>query len=83
MIDLIDLGIPIAIIASIVALYGVYLFNQKRDYTGSRDVWFWSNSLFVAYFAGRVLHLWNGSLGDAVMGVYFGTMWWSNWRGMK
>lgn len=79
---MIDPGFILAISASIVALWGVWLFNQKRDYTGARGVWFYSNSLFVIYFAGKVLQLWNGILGDAAMGSYFLLMWWSNFRGM-
>lgn len=79
---MIDIGFILAIAASVIALYGVYQFNQRRDYTQARAVWFWSNSLFVAYFAGRVLMLWDGVLGDAAMLAYFFLMWWSNWRGM-
>lgn len=31
---MIDYGFLISLLASIVALWGVYLFNQKKDYTG-------------------------------------------------
>lgn len=79
---MLDIGFALAISASIVALWGVWLFNQRRDYTGARGVWFWSNSLFALYFAGRVAGLWDGVLGDAAMLVYFALMWWSNWRGL-
>jgi hypothetical protein len=79
---MIDLGLPLALIASLIALYGVYLFNQVKDHIGARAVWFWSNSIFVAYFVGRSLQWWDGGLGDAVMATYFFAMWWSNWRGM-
>ena len=61
----------LALAASVVALWGVYLFNQRCDYTGARGVWFWSNTLFVIYFAGRCAALWDGGLGDAVMALYF------------
>jgi hypothetical protein len=77
-----DLGFLIAIAASIVALYGVWLFNQRRDYTGARCVWMFSNVAFTVYFVGRVLQLWNGSLGDVAMLVYFAAMTASNLWGM-
>jgi len=79
---MIDLGFLIAIAASIVALYGVWLFNQRRDYTGARCVWMFSNVAFTVYFAGRVLHWWNGGLGDVAMLVYFAAMTASNLWGM-
>jgi hypothetical protein len=78
----ITIGFPLALVASIIALYGVYLFNQVKDHTGARAVWFWSNSIFVLYFVGRSLLWWDGVLGDAAMALYFALMWWSNWRGM-
>ena len=80
---MIDIGFVIAISASVIALYGVYQFNQVRDYTKSRSVWFWSNSLFVAYFLGRITGWWDGILGDAAMMGYFALMWISNFQGMK
>lgn len=80
---MIDIGFLISLAASVVALWGVWLFNQRRDYTGARAVWFWSNTAFVVYFAGRCLDFWNGGLGDFVMSVYFALMWASNWWGMK
>jgi hypothetical protein len=73
-----DLGFLIAISASVVALYGVWLFNQRRDYTGARQVWMFSNVMFTAYFFGRVMAYWNGSLGDLAMLVYFAAMTASN-----
>lgn len=79
---MIDIGFPIALLSSIVALIGVWQFNQKRDYTGARATWFWSNTGFVIYFVGRCFALWDGVLGDVAMAVYFALMWWSNWRGM-
>ena len=77
-----DLGFLIAISASVVALYGVWLFNQRRDYTGARQVWMFSNVMFTAYFFGRVMTYWNGSLGDLAMLVYFAAMTASNVWGM-
>ena len=77
-----DFGFILAIAASIVALYGVWLFNQRRDYTGARTVWMFSNVAFTAYFAGRVLLWWNGGLGDVAMLVYFAAMTASNLWGM-
>ena len=79
---MIDIGFLISLVSSIVALIGVWQFNQRQDYTGARSTWFYSNTGFVLYFAGRCAGLWDGGLGDAVMAVYFGLMWWSNWRGM-
>lgn len=79
---MITIGFVLALAASIVALYGVYLFNQVGDTTGARAVWFWSNSIFVLYFFGRCLSWWDGVLGDAAMTIYFALMWWSNWEGM-
>jgi len=78
-----DIGLVIALAASVIALYGVYQFNQICDYTRARSVWFWSNSLFVAYFIGRIAGLWDGILGDAAMMGYFAMMWISNFQGMK
>lgn len=77
-----DLGLPLTLASSIVALWGVYLFNQRKDYTGARAVWFWSNTGFVIYFSGRCLGAWNGGFSDAVMAIYFALMWWSNVKGM-
>jgi hypothetical protein len=79
---MIDIGFILSLISSVIALYGVWLFNQRRDYTGARGIWFWSNTGFVLYFAGRVAGFYDGGLGDGVMCVYFGLMWYSNWRGM-
>ena len=79
---MIDIGLILALLASCIALYGVYLFNQRRDYTAANVWWgFGSNPLFVIYFAGRVLHWWNGSLGDIAMLVYFALMTASSWCG--
>ena len=78
-----DIGLIISLVSSLIALYGVYQFNQQRDYTGSRMTWFWSNSGFVLYFAGRVAGFWDGGLGDFVMFLYFALMWGSNTWGMK
>lgn len=78
----IDYGFIIALVASIIALYGVYQFNQLKDYTGSRTTWFWSNTLFVILFTGRSVGLVDGGLTDALMAGYFLCMWWSNWKGM-
>ena len=77
-----DIGFILAIAASIVALYGVWLFNQRRDYTGARTVWMFSNVAFTAYFAGRVLLWWNGGLGDVAMLGYFAAMTASNLWGL-
>lgn len=79
---MIDIGFLIAIAASVVALYGVWLFNQRQDYTGARTVWMFSNVAFTIYFLGRVLHWWNGGLGDVAMLGYFGAMTASNLWGM-
>lgn len=79
---MIDLGLPIALSASIIALWGVWLFNQRRDYTRARGVWTWSNTMFVLYFFGRILGWWNGVLGDVAMLAYFLGMWASNLNGM-
>jgi hypothetical protein len=78
-----NLGFFIALTSSLVALYGVWLFNQKRDYTGARVVWMVSNPLFTLYFIGRVLVLWDGGLGDGAMIAYFAGMTMSNLWGMK
>ncbi len=80
---MIDIGFPLALASSIVALYGVWQFNQKRDYTGARATWFYSNAGFVIYFVLRSFGFVDGGLSDAVMAGYFALMWWSNWRGMK
>ena len=77
-----DYGVIIAIAASAVALYGVWLFNQRRDYIGARTTWMFSNIAFTIYFFGRVMLWWNGGLGDMAMLVYFGSMTISNLWGM-
>jgi len=79
----IDYGFLISLIASLIALWGVYLFNQRKDYTGARVVWFFSNTLFVVFFAGRVFGWYNGGLSDVMMMLYFAMMWVSNVWGMK
>lgn len=79
---MIDYGFALAILASIIALIGVYQFNQQKNYVGARTTWFWSNTLFVLYFAGRIAGLWDGGLGDVVMWLYFVCMWTSNAMGM-
>jgi hypothetical protein len=80
---LIDIGFPVAVLASCITLYGVYLFNQVGDFRKARGIWFYSNTLFVIYFTGRCLTWWDGGLGDAMMALYFVMMWISNWAGMK
>ena len=79
---MIDPGFLISLAASVIALYGVYLFNQRRDYTGARVTWMVSNPLFTVYCIGRLLGAWNGGLSDAMMAVYFGAMTASNLWGM-
>ena len=79
---MIDIGLLIATTASIIALYGVWLFNQRGDYTGARCVWMVSNPMFALYFFGRVFLWWDGGLGDAAMFVYSALMALSNFRGM-
>ena len=81
MIDL-DLGFLIALTASIIALYGVWLFNQRKDYTGARCVWMASNPLFALYFLGRILVWWDGGLGDVAMFTYSAVMALSSFKGM-
>ena len=77
-----DIGLILATAASIIALVGVYLFNQKKNYLAANIVWgFGSNPLFVLYFFGRVMHWWNGGLGDVAMLVYFSLMMGSSWLG--
>lgn len=79
---MIDFGFMIALFASAIALIGVYQFNQQKDYCGARVTWFYSNSLFVVLFVGRTIGWLNGGLTDALMAIYFGAMWWSNWKGL-
>lgn len=78
-----DLGFIIALIATIIALFGVYEFNQLNDSVSARRTWFWSNCLFVVYFAGRCLSLWDGLLGDLAMLAYFAVMLASNIDGIR
>ena len=80
---IIDYGFLLSLIASIIALYGVYQFNQLKDYTGARHTWFWSNTGFVVVFACRVLGYTDGGLSDVMMMLYFLMMWVSNTVGMK
>jgi len=80
---MIDYGFILSLVASLIALWGVYLFNQKKDYTGARVVWFFSNALFVLFFMGRCLCWFNGGLSDFTMTIYFSMMFISNIRGMK
>ena len=77
-----DIGVIISALSSIVALIGVYQFNQQNDPLKAQQTWFWSNSGFVLYFAGRCLTLWDGGLGDVVMLTYFFLMWASNALGL-
>lgn len=77
-----DIGFPIALTASILALYGVYLFNQRKDYTGARIIWMITNPVFTMYFIGRLVGFWDGGLGDMMMAVYFGAMTVSNLKGL-
>lgn len=79
---MIDIGFIIALIASVIALFGVYQFNQQQDYTGARVTWFYSNSLFVVLFAGRTIGVLDGGFTDALMAIYFAVMWWSNMKGL-
>jgi hypothetical protein len=76
------LGLLLAAVGSIVALYGVWLFNQRRDYTGARCVWMFSNIMFTIYFWGRVMQWWDGGLGDVAMFGYFAAMTASNLWGL-
>lgn len=79
---MIDIGFLIATSASIIALYGVYQFNQRKDYTGARLTWAVSNPLFLLYFMGRIFTLWNGGLGDWATAAYFAGMTVSNYWGL-
>jgi hypothetical protein len=79
---MIDFGFILALTASTIALYGVWLFNQRKDYTGARITWMFSNIAFTAYFLGRVLLWWNGGLGDWAMLGYFAAMTASNLWGL-
>jgi hypothetical protein len=78
---MIDIGFIIALAASIVALYGVWLFNQRKDYTGARVVWGISNPMFALYFFGRIVGFWDGGLGDVAMCTYSVLMAISNYMG--
>ena len=79
---MVDIGFLITLSASCIALYGVWLFNQRHDYTGARTVWMISNPLFTLYFFGRVLSFWDGGFGDGAMTIYFLCMTVSNLKGM-
>jgi hypothetical protein len=69
---MIDLGLFLVIIASVITLYGVHSFNQSLDPDRARHVWALSNPIFSLYFIGRVAGWWDGGLSDAVMaGIYF------------
>jgi hypothetical protein len=80
---IIDIGLLISFTVSVASLYGVWLFNQRRDYTGARMIWMITNPLFSLYFLGRVMSWWNGGLGDIAMMAYFLLMTASNAWGMK
>ena len=75
---MIDIGFYITFVASAIALFGVWQFNQRYDYTGARVTWMFSNILFTLCFAGRLAGFWDGAMGDWAMLVYFASMTVSN-----
>ena len=79
---MIDIGVLISLLSSIIALIGVYQLNQLDNPLAAKKTWFWSNSGFEIYFAGRCLTFWDGGLGDIVMFIYFFLMWASNALGL-
>lgn len=79
---MIDLGLPVAILGTVISLYGIYLNNQKHDHTGAMLVWFWSNPILTIYFIGQTLSWWNGGLSSAAMAFLYGVFTVSNWKGL-
>jgi hypothetical protein len=77
-------GTILAISGSILSLYGAWLFNIKRDYTGSKVVWAISNPALLVWSAGYLLRLWDGSLSmlfvAGMYGYYTVTNWYGLWR---
>lgn len=68
---MIDIGLFLASIGSLITLYGVHIFNQSFNPIKARILWAISNPIFTIYFFGRIFGYWNGILSDIVMtGIY-------------
>ena len=66
-----DIGLPMAIVFSLISLGGVYYLNQKKCSLKAQQLWFFSNPGFAIYFAGLSFGWWASGLGNlCVAGLY-------------
>lgn len=74
-------GTSFAIIGSILACYGVWVFNVRGDPRTANLIWSWSNPLLCVWAVGYLLNLWDGGILPigilaAMYGYYTVSSWW-------
>jgi hypothetical protein len=83
MIDLETAGAFLAISGSLVSIYGALLNNLFHNHIGAMKVWTFSNVFLMIWSYGNSLHLWNGGLPSAFMGVMYSIFTVTNWYGLR
>lgn len=74
---ILDLGLPISIIACIISAAGVW-YNMRHEHIEAMKLWNWSNPTMVLYFAGQTAGLWNGGLSSLAMAVLYAVFTYTN-----
>jgi hypothetical protein len=79
---MIEPGFLLALLGTLISLYGMYLNNQQHDHHGAMMMWFYSNPILMIFFIGQSLSWWNGGLSSAVMAGLYAVFTVSNWKGL-
>jgi len=78
------LGSLLAIIGSVMACYGVWVFNVRKDPATANLIWSASNPLLFVWAIGYIMQLWDGVMPIVVLaamyGYYTAASWWGLWR---
>ena len=79
------IGPALAILGSILACYGVWVFNVRGDPRTANLVWCVSNPMLCVWAVGYLLHFWDGGLVPigvlaAMYGYYTMASWWGWWK---
>jgi len=76
------LGLLLAAVGSVLACYGVWVFNVRGDPKTANLVWSVSNPLLCIWACGYLLQLWDGLMPMAVLTVMYGYYWTASWWGL-
>lgn len=78
------LGLLLATLGSILACYGVWVFNVRKDPQTANAIWCFSNPMLCVWAIGYLEQLWDGLLPMTALalmyGYYTAASWWGWWK---